>query len=95
MPNDPVRAEVTGLLRAWSSGRAEALDTLIPVVHHELKQIAAGYMRRERPEHTLQATGLVNEAYLRLVEQHNVTWHDRRHFYGIAAQCMRRILSVN
>lgn len=92
MPNDPVRAEVTGLLRAWSSGRAEALDSLIPVVHQELKQIAAGYMRRERPEHTLQATGLVNEAYLRLVEQHNVTWHDRRHFYGIAAQCMRRIL---
>jgi RNA polymerase sigma factor (TIGR02999 family) len=92
MANDPLRAEVTGLLKAWSSGRPEALDKLIPAVHHELKHLAAAYMRRERPDHTLQATGLVNEAYLRLVEQREVTWHDRRHFYGIAAQCMRRVL---
>lgn len=92
MPDDRLRKEVTGFLRAWSSGRADALDDLVPVVHDELKRIAAGYMRRERRDHTLQVTGLVNEAYLRLIEQRDVTWQDRRHFYGIAARCMRRVL---
>jgi RNA polymerase sigma-70 factor (ECF subfamily) len=92
MAKDPVRTEVTGLLKAWSSGRSDALDKLIPAVHDELKHLAASYMRRERAEHTLQATGLVNEAFLRLVDQRDVTWHDRHHFFGIAAQCMRRVL---
>ena len=92
MPDDRLRKQVTGFLRAWSSGRADALDDLVPAVHDELKRIAAGYMRRERRHHTLQVTGLVNEAYLRLIEQRDVTWQDRRHFYGIAARCMRRVL---
>jgi RNA polymerase sigma factor (TIGR02999 family) len=92
MPDDRLRKQVTGFLRAWSSGRADALDDLVPAVHDELKRIAAGYMRRERHDHTLQVTGLVNEAYLRLIEQRDVTWQDRRHFYGIAARCMRRVL---
>jgi RNA polymerase sigma-70 factor, ECF subfamily len=92
MPDDRVRKQVTGFLRAWSSGRADALDALVPAVHDELRRIAAGYMRRERRDHTLQVTGLVNEAYLRLIEQRHVTWQDRRHFYGIAARCMRRVL---
>lgn len=92
MPDDRLRTQVTGFLRAWSSGRADALDDLVPAVHDELKRIAAGYMRRERRHHTLQVTGLVNEAYLRLIEQRDVTWQDRRHFYGIAARCMRRVL---
>lgn len=92
MPQTPVRTEVTGFLKAWSSGRTEALDQLIPIVEKELRKLAASQMRRERRDHTLQVTGLVNEAYLRLIEQKNVTWQDRRHFYGIAAQCMRRVL---
>jgi RNA polymerase sigma factor (TIGR02999 family) len=87
-----VRTQVTGFLKAWSSGRPEALDSLMPVVQDELRRLAASYMRRERRDHTLQVTGLVNEAYLRLVEQRNVSWQDRRHFFGIAAQCMRRVL---
>src|SRR5262245_6607697 len=92
MPDAPVQAEVTRLLQAWSAGQPDALDRLMPLVHDELKQLAASFMRRERPNHTLQVTGLVNEAYLRLIGQHNVTWQDRHHFYGIAASCMRRVL---
>ncbi len=89
---DPPRVEVTRLLKAWGSGQADALEQLVPVVHAELKKLAAGYMRHERRNHTLQATGLVNEAYLRLIDQRRVDWQDRRHFYGIAARCMRRVL---
>jgi RNA polymerase sigma factor (TIGR02999 family) len=92
MADQVTRAEVTSVLKAWSSGRSDALDRLMPLVHAELSKLARAYMRRERGHHTLQATGLVNEAYLRLVEQRDVTWHDRRHFYGIAARCMRRVL---
>ena len=92
MAESHARTEVTGLLKAWSAGRQEALNELLPKLHHELRKLAAGYMRRERHDHTLQVTGLVNEAYLRLVEQRQVTWQDRRHFYGIAARCMRRVL---
>jgi RNA polymerase sigma factor (TIGR02999 family) len=88
----PNRTRVTGFLKAWRSGQAEALDRLLPIVQDELRQLAASYMRRERRDHTLQVTGLVNEAYLRLVEQKNVSWQDRHHFFGIAAQCMRRVL---
>jgi RNA polymerase sigma factor (TIGR02999 family) len=92
MRQPTVRTQVTGFLKAWSSGRPEALDRLMPVVQDEMRRLAASYMRRERRDHTLQVTGLVNEAYLRLVEQRNVSWQDRRHFYGIAARCMRRVL---
>src|SRR5262245_31216242 len=92
MGQPAVRTQVTGFLKAWSAGHREALDKLMPAVQDELRRLAASYMRRERRDHTLQVTGLVNEAYLRLIEQRNVSWQDRRHFFGIAAQCMRRIL---
>ncbi len=84
--------DVTALLDAWSRGDACALDRLLPLVYAELRQIAARRLRQERAGHTLQPTALVHEAYLRLVEQRNVDWHDRAHFYGVAAQVMRRIL---
>jgi RNA polymerase sigma factor (TIGR02999 family) len=85
-------SEVTELLQQWSNGRTEALDRLLPLIHAELRQLAASYMRRERPDHTLQATALVNEAFLKLVDQRAVRWQNRAHFFGIAAQAMRRIL---
>ena len=84
--------EVTELLQAWSDGNAEALDQLIPLVHGELHRLARHYMRGERPGHTLQITELVNEAYVRLVDWKNVRWQNRAHFFGVAAQMMRRIL---
>ena len=88
----PTSSSVTELLRAWSDGDKAALDQLIPVVYDELRRQASRYLRRERPGHTLQTTALVNEAYLRLVDQKNVRWQNRAHFFGIAAQLMRRIL---
>lgn len=84
--------DVTVLLNAWVDGRQEALDELMPLVYQELRKLARSYLRGERPEHTLQPTALVNEAYLKLVGQRNVRWQNRRHFFGIAAQLMRRIL---
>lgn len=84
--------EITRLLIAWCDGDKTALDTLLPLVEKELHRLAKHYMRRENPGHTLQTTALVNEAYLRLVEQKNVRWQNRAHFFGIAAQIMRRIL---
>ena len=85
-------ADVTGLLRAWSAGDPGALDQLAPILHAELKRIAKRYMLRERKEHTLQPTALVNEAFLRLVNVHGVQWQDRAHFFALSAQMMRRIL---
>jgi RNA polymerase sigma factor (TIGR02999 family) len=85
-------ADVTGLLRAWSAGDQGALDLLAPIIHAELKRIARRYMLRERKEHTLQPTALVNEAFLRLVNVRGVQWQDRAHFFALAAQMMRRIL---
>jgi RNA polymerase sigma factor (TIGR02999 family) len=85
-------AEVTVLLRAWSAGNQGALEQLAPVVHAELKRIAKRYMIRERKEHTLQPTALVNEAFLRLVDVHGVQWQDRAHFFALSAQMIRRIL---
>lgn len=82
----------TELLRAWSQGDRSALDRLMPVVYEELHRLARRYMRQERPDHTLQATSLVNEAYLRLIDVHRVEWRDRAHFLAVAAQMMRRIL---
>ena len=84
--------DVTMLLNAWSDGSQDALDELMPLVYQELRKLARSYLRAERPEHTLQPTALVNEAYLRLVDQRNVRWQNRRHFFGIAAQLIRRIL---
>jgi len=84
--------EVTGLLEAWSHGDKAALDKLTPLVHSELRQLAHRYMSRERAGHTLQTTALVNEAYVRLVDQKNVQWQNRAHFFAVAAQVMRHIL---
>jgi len=83
---------VTQLLVDWSNGNQAALDKLMPLVYGELHRLAHKYMRQERPGHTIQTSGLVNEAYLRLVDQREVHWQNRAHFYGIAAQLMRRIL---
>ena len=83
---------VTQWLFAWSSGDRAALEELIPVVYPELRRIAARYLRRERFGHTLQPTALVNEAYLKLIDQNRAHWQNRAHFFGVAAQLMRRIL---
>ena len=88
----PSSSEVTRLLKEWGRGDSAALDQLIPIVYAELRTIAARYLRRERQEHTLQATALVHEAYLRLIDQKQVDWQNRAHFMGVAAQMMRRIL---
>src|SRR5918997_7010547 len=82
----------TQLLVEWSSGDQVAIDQLMPMVYDELRRLARNYLRRERPGHTLEATALVHEAYLRLIDQHSVTWQNHAHFFGIASQMMRRIL---
>src|SRR5262245_10072738 len=84
--------DVTGLLLAWSDGDEKALDQLMPLVYQELRRLAKRYIARERPGHTLQATALVNEAYLRLVDVKRMRWQNRAHFFAVSAQMMRRIL---
>jgi RNA polymerase sigma-70 factor (ECF subfamily) len=84
--------QVTKLLKDWSDGDQSVPDQLIPVVYEELHRLAHRYMRREKPGHTLQTSALVNEAYVRLVDQNNIQWESRAHFFGIAALLMRRIL---
>jgi RNA polymerase sigma factor (TIGR02999 family) len=91
-PETPERDDITQLLRRWSEGDGQAADLLVPIIHHDLARRAKGYLRREREDHTLETEALVNEAYLRLVDQSRVSWRDRNHFYAIAAQAMRRIL---
>lgn len=86
------RSEVTRLLSAINEGEAGAREALVPVVYGELRVLAESYMRKERPGHTLQPTALVNEAWIRLADQTRVEWKGRAHFFGIAAQAMRRIL---
>lgn len=88
----PQPTEVTRLLNDWGNGDSTALDQLMPIVYAELRAIAARYLRSERQDHTLQPTALVNEAYLRLIDQKHVNWQNRAHFVGVAAQMMRRIL---
>jgi RNA polymerase sigma factor (TIGR02999 family) len=90
----PTAAEVTSLLAASSQGDEEALNKLLPLVYAELRKLASRYLRRERPDHSLQATALVHEAYLRLIGQ-EVSWQNRAHFFGVAAEMMRRILIDN
>jgi RNA polymerase sigma factor (TIGR02999 family) len=87
-----VSDDVTRLLQEWRNGSQEALDRLIPLVYAELRTLAARYLSRERPDHTLQTTALVHEAYVKLIDQHSVDWQNRAHFFGIAANLMRRIL---
>ena len=84
--------EITDLLQAWERGEQSALEKLIPLVETELRRLAKTYMRREKPGHILQTTALVNEAFIKLIGQNRVHWQNRAHFYGIAAQCMRRVL---
>jgi RNA polymerase sigma factor (TIGR02999 family) len=91
-PDQRTPERVTQLLVAWSEGRQEALTDLLPLVYDELRRMAASYLRHEASGHTLQPTALINEAYLRLVDQRRVRWRNRAHFYGVAAQLMRRIL---
>ena len=88
----PAGGDVTVLLAELTKGNGEASAKLIPMVYAELRRLAASYMRKERCDHTLQATALVHEAYLKLIEQRSVNWQSRAHFFGIAAQIMRRIL---
>ncbi len=89
---DASEPPVTSLLRRWSDGDQEARDEVMPLVYQELRSLAQSYLRRERPGHSLETSGLVHEAFLRLTGQKQVTWQSRRHFFGIAAQSMRRIL---
>jgi RNA polymerase sigma-70 factor (ECF subfamily) len=83
---------ITRLLLELSNGNRDAVDALMPLIYHELRHLASNYLRRERPDHTLQPTALVNEAYLRMVDQTRANWQNRAHFFGVAAQMMRRIL---
>ena len=83
---------VTELLKAWQEGDEQALDELMPLVYEELRQIARIHMRRERPDVTLQATALANEAYVRLIDARHVQWRDRAHFFAMASRMMRRVL---
>jgi RNA polymerase sigma factor (TIGR02999 family) len=85
-------AEVTRLLRDWRDGNRDALDQLMPLVYDELRRLARRHMRHQAPGHTLQTTAVVNEAYLRLVDQPGIDWQDRAHFFAVAAQAMRYLL---
>jgi RNA polymerase sigma factor (TIGR02999 family) len=91
-PANGLPRDVTELLAEWSRGDRTALNQLLPLVYAELRRIAGRQLRRERVGHTLQPTALVNEVYLRLVDQRQVDWQNRAHFFGVAAQVMRRIL---
>jgi RNA polymerase sigma factor (TIGR02999 family) len=90
--SEPAPQEITQLLRAWSDGDQTALERLAPLVYAQLHRLARGYMRGERPGHLLQSTALINEAWLRLIDSKDIEWHNRAHFFGAAAQMMRRIL---
>jgi RNA polymerase sigma factor (TIGR02999 family) len=87
-----VDTDVSALLRAWSNGDQDAIQALTPIVYTELHRLARHYMRRERSGHSLQATALVNEAYMRLADYTRMRWRDRAHFFAVSAQVMRRIL---
>lgn len=89
---DPRSGEITRLLKSWSAGEPEALEELIPLIYGRLSGLAASFLRRERSDHTLDTSSLVHEAYLRLVNQKEVRWRDRAHFFAIAGKMMRRIL---
>jgi RNA polymerase sigma factor (TIGR02999 family) len=92
MDGQTPQGEVSAILRAWSDGDPGALDRLTPIVYDELRRLARLYMRRERPDHSLQASSLVNEAYMRLVDYKRMQWQNRAHFFAVSAQLMRRIL---
>jgi RNA polymerase sigma factor (TIGR02999 family) len=85
-------ADITGLLKAWGRGDTAALDRLTPLVYEELQRLARNYMRKEQRGHSLQATALVNEAFIRLVDARAIDWQDRAHFFAVSARIMRRVL---
>lgn len=85
-------ATITQLLVQWSRGEQQALDALTPMVYQELRRLARRHLRRERPDHTLESTALVHEAYLRLIDQNNIQWQNRNHFFALASELIRRIL---
>jgi RNA polymerase sigma factor (TIGR02999 family) len=87
-----VPPNITHVLERWSNGEQSALDELLPLIYKELRRLAASYLRRERRDHTLQPTALINEVFLRLIDQHDIKWQNRAHFFGVAARLMRRIL---
>lgn len=89
---EPVSRDVTSLLKKLSEGNQDAAHQLIPVIYQELHRLAAGHLRYERPDHTLQPTALVHEAYIKLVAQRNTVWQSRAHFFAVASKLMRRIL---
>jgi RNA polymerase sigma factor (TIGR02999 family) len=89
---EPNSADVTQLLGQWSDGDREALDAMIPLVYEELRRMAQGHMAKERPGHTMQATALVNDVYLKMKNERGSTWKNRAQFFAVAAQIMRRIL---
>src|SRR5262247_1096061 len=89
---EPVREDISALLRAWSDGDTSALEKLTPIVYDELRRLARRHMKGERPGHSLQTTALVNEAYMRLVDYKRMRWQNRAHFFAVSAQVMRRIL---
>ncbi|MBL8189955.1 MAG: sigma-70 family RNA polymerase sigma factor [Acidobacteria bacterium] len=91
-PADNSASDVTRLLVDWGHGDQSALDSLLPLIYNELRRVADSYLRRDRPGHTLQATALVNEAFLRLIDQDQINWQNRAHFFGAAANLMRQIL---
>src|SRR3954470_5298751 len=86
------QSDITQLLLDWSKGDQGSLDKLLPVIYQELRRLAQYYLRQERSDHTLQATALVHEAYLKLIDAKNVEWQNRAHFFAVAAQVMRHIL---
>lgn len=92
MKNEQTSSDITGLLLAWNGGDDQALEALIPAVYEELRRMARHYMAGEREDHTLQASALVNEAYLKLIDSSRVQWKNRAHFFAVSAQLMRRIL---
>ena len=92
LPDTPSRVEVTQLLVAYGNGDRQALDRLLPLVYSELRQIAGHRLRRERRDHTLNATALVHEAYIKLMDADNISWQNRAHFFAIASRVMRQIL---
>ena len=92
MTPHPSSADVTALLVEWAGGQGGTLDRLLPLVYAELRRLAGGHLRRERRDHTLQPTALINELYLQLVRQHAATWQNRAHFFALASRLMRRIL---
>jgi len=87
-----VPTNITHVLERWSNGEQSALDELLPLIYKELRRLAGNYLRRERRDHTLQPTALINEVFLRLIDQHDIKWQNRAHFFGVAARLMRRIL---